>query len=249
VARMGGRRHLKPYAAPEFWPIPVKERPWTVKPSPGPHPTWRCVPLLVLVRDVLGYAQTAREARKIIASGAISVDGRVRRDYKYPVGVMDVLHVIPDDKYFRLVPDPTKFLKLVEISKEEARIKPVRIENKTTVKGGHIQLSLFDGRSVLIRVQDPRNPVEDKYETLGTLVITIPEQQILDYVPMQEGMYAVVFAGKNVGRRGRVGKIEVVPGRKRRLATVTISEDEGGLVQTKLDYVYVVGRDKPLITL
>lgn len=247
MARMGGRKHLKTYAAPAFWPIPVKERPWTVKPSPGPHPIWRSIPLAILVRDVLGYAQTGREARKIISSGAIEVDGVVRKNYKFPVGVMDVIHVIPDQKYFRLVPDPTSFLKLIEISEKEAKIKPLRIENKTTVKGGHIQLNLIDGRNILIRVSDPRNPVEDKYKTLGTVVVTVPEQEILDYIPLETGVYAVVFGGKNVGRKGKI--VDIKRGMKRYRSIVTLQEESGSIVQTSLEYIYVVGRDKPVITL
>ncbi len=247
MARMGGKKHLRTFAAPSFWPIPVKERHWTVKPSPGPHPISRAIPLLILVRDVLGYAMTAREARKVISQGKFAVDGVVRKNYKFPVGLMDVIHVIPEDRYFRIVPDPVKFYKLVEISKEEARIKPLRIENKTTVKGGHIQLNLIDGRNVLIRVADPRNPVEDKYKTLGTLVITVPEQEIVDYLPFEKGMYAVICGGKNVGRKGVIEEIK--RGMRRYRSIITLRGDDGSLIQTSLDYVFVIGKDKPVITL
>ncbi len=247
MARMGGRRHLRTYAAPSFWPIPVKERYWTVKPCPGPHPIDRAIPLLILVRDVLKYATTAREARKVIAQGKFEVDGVVRKNYKFPVGLMDVIHVIPEDKYFRIVPDQTKFYKLIEIDEKEAKIKPLRIENKTTVKGGHIQLNLIDGRNILIRVSDPRNPVEDVYKTLGTVVITIPEQEIVDYIPLETGVYAVVFGGKNVGRRGVIEDIK--KGMRRYRSIVTIRGDDGSIVQTSLDYILVVGRDKPIIKL
>ncbi|OYT47886.1 MAG: 30S ribosomal protein S4e, partial [Desulfurococcales archaeon ex4484_42] len=73
MARMGGRRHLKRLAAPDFWPILKKEYVWTVKPSPGPHPIERSIPLLIIVRDILGYAETAREARRLIAEGHFKV--------------------------------------------------------------------------------------------------------------------------------------------------------------------------------
>lgn len=247
MARMGGRKHLKSHAAPEFWPIPVKERTWAVKPRPGPHPISRAIPLGILIRDVFKYAYTMSEARKILNQGKIMVDGVVRRDYKFPVGLMDVIHVIPENKYYRVVPDPTKFYKLVEISGEEASIKPLRIENKTTVKGGHIQLNLIDGRNVLVRVSDPKNPVEDKYRTLGTLVIRIPQQEILDYIPLETGVYAIIHGGRNVGRRGRVKEIQ--KGMRRYRSLVTLEGDDGSIIQTSLEYVFVVGRDKPIITL
>jgi len=248
VARMGGRRHLKALAAPAFWPILRKEHKWVVKPSPGPHPIDRCIPLLILVRDVLKYAKTGAEARKIIAEGHFKIDGRVRRNYKYPVGLMDVIELPKTGECYRVIPVPIKVLDLVKITPEEARIKPCRIENKTTIKGGHIQLNLHDGRNVLVKVSDPRNPVEDVYETLGTVVISLEDNRIIDYIPPEKGVIAIVIGGKNVGRVGRI--VDIIPGAlKRGRYIVTLQDKSGNLFQTSFEYVFPIGKDKPLITL
>ncbi len=247
MARKGGRRHLKALAAPRFWPILRKEYRWTVKPSPGPHPINRCIPLLIIVRDILKYAKTAREARKLIAEGHFKVDGRVRRDYKYPVGLMDVLEIVDTGETYRVIPVPIKVLGIHEISKDEAKFKLCRIENKTTVKGGHIQLNLHDGRNVLIRVSDPTNPAEDQYSTLGTLKLSMPEQQILDYIPLKEGVIAIISGGRNVGRVGRI--VDVKRGIRRFRSIVTLEDKNGNKFQTSLDYVFPIGIDKPLISL
>ncbi|MCC6059400.1 MAG: 30S ribosomal protein S4e, partial [Thermofilum sp.] len=100
----GSLRHLRVSVAPPHWPIPRKERVWTVKPSPGPHPLVSCIPLGVILRDLLGYTTTMRETRRVLAERKVEVDGRVVTDYKYPVGLMDVLHIIPEEKYYRVVP-------------------------------------------------------------------------------------------------------------------------------------------------
>ncbi len=247
MARMGGQRRLKRLAAPEFWPISKKERKWAVKPRPGPHSQEYSIPLLIIVRDILGYAKTGREARKIISEGHFKVDGRIRKDYKYPVGFMDVIEVIDTKEYYRVVPYPTKVFKLQPISEEEARIKPVRIENKTTVRGGHIQLNLFDGRNILIRVKDPRNPVEDVYRTMDTLVITIPEQEIKDVIKFERGKLAIIIGGRNVGRVGRI--VDVLRGWGRKRSLITIEDESGHRFQTRMDYVLVIGDEKPVITL
>lgn len=248
MARMGSSRHLKALAAPVFWPITRKKYKWVVKPSPGPHPLDRCLPMLILIRDIFKYSKTSREARRLISEGHFKVDGRVRKSYKYPVGVMDVIEIPKTGEYYRIIPVPTKVLGYVKISPEEAKIKPCRIENKTTVKGGHIQLNLHDGRNVLIRVSDPRNPVEDTYETLGTLVISLLDNKILDYIPLEKGIIAVVTGGRNVGRVGRV--VEIIPGAlKRRKYVVTLEDKNGNMFQTSLEYVFPIGRDKPVITL
>jgi len=247
VARMGGQRRLKALASPAFWPILRKEYKWTVKPRPGPHPAEYSLPLLLVVRNVLGYAKTAREARKLINEGHFKVDGRVRKDYKYPVGFMDVVEIVDTGEAFRFIPYPVKFFKLHPIPKEEASIKPVRVNNKTTVKGGHIQLNLHDGRNIVIKVKDPRKPVEDKYKTLDTLIITLPEQQIKARLPFEEGSLALIMAGRNVGRVGRILSVQHGWGRKRSI--VTLEDPTGNRFQTSLDYILIIGRDKPVISL
>ena len=247
MGKMGGSRHLTRHAAPAFWPILRKEWHWVVKPSPGPHPIERCLPLLIIVRDILGYAKTAREARKIIAQGQIKVDGKVRRNYKYPVGLMDVLEIVKTNKFYRVIPYPVKYMILHEISPEEAKYKLARIENKTTVKGGHIQLNLHDGRNILIRVSDPTNPEEDVYKTFDVLKINIPDQQILDHYKFEVGSVAIVTDGRNVGRVGRI--VEITEMFKRRRNIVTLEDKNGDRFQTIQDYIFVIGKDKPEISL
>ena len=247
MARMGGKRHLKALAAPRFWPILRKEYKWVVKPSPGPHPIERSIPLLIIVRNILGYAKTAREARKLIAEGHFKVDGRIRRNYKYPVGLMDVIEIVDTQEYYRVIPVPVKVMDLINIDKQEAKYKLCRIENKTTVKGGHIQLNLHDGRNILIRVSDPQNPEEDIYKTLGTLQITIPEQEIVKYVPLKEGVLAIISGGRNVGRVGRV--VSIQRGIRRYRSIVTLEDKHGNKFQTSLEYLFPIGEEEPLIKL
>jgi small subunit ribosomal protein S4e len=247
MARMGGRRHLRSFAAPGFWPIHRKERFWAPKPSPGPHPIEESIPLLIVIRDMLGYAKTSREARRIIGQGVIKVDGRPRRDYKYPVGLMDVIEITETGETYRVVPYPVSFLKLHPIPREEASFKLCRIEDKSTVKNGHIQLHLHDGRNHLIRVSDPGNPAEDRYRTLGTVKLAIPGQEILDYVPFEEGNIAIITSGRNVGRVGRI--LEVKPGLRRYRRIVTLEDKEGVKFQTSLSYIFIIGREEPLISL
>jgi len=248
VARMGGSRHLKALAAPEFWPILRKEYKWVVKPSPGPHPIERCIPLLILVRDVFKYAKTGREARRLIGEGHFKIDGRIVRDYKFPVGLMDVVEIIDTGEAYRVLPTPTRVLWPHKIPVEEASIKPCQIRGKTTVKGGHIQLNLHDGRNILVRVADPRNPVEDVYETNGTVIISLKDRSVLNYIPLKEGVIVIVTGGRNVGRVGRV--VEIIPSAlKRRKHIVTLEDSASRRFQTSLEYVFPIGVEKPVISL
>jgi small subunit ribosomal protein S4e len=242
----GGKRHLKRLASPFFWPIAKKEAVWAVKPRAGPHPQNESIPLLVLVRDVLKYAETSREARKVIAEGRIKIDGRVRKDYKFPVGLMDVIEIVGADEYYRMVPYPTKYLIPLKIDAEEAKVKPVRIENKVTVKGGEIQLNLHDGRNIQSRNEEEREKL-NSFKTLGTLLITVPEQEIKEYVPFEPGVIAIVSSGRNVGRIGRIEEISERLGRKKTL--VKMRDVHGEVFYTVASYVFPIGREEPLIKL
>jgi len=250
LAKMGESRHLKRLAAPWFWPILRKEYKWVVKPSPGPHPINRSMPLLTVIRDVLGYAKTAKEAKYIIYSGKVLVDGVVRKDYRFPVGIMDVVAIPEIELYTRFIPYPTKYLWFTKIPKEEANLKIVRIEDKVTVKGGHIQLNLLDGRNIVIRVKDPKQPAEaTNFATLDSLLIEVPSQQIIQHIKLDIGKIAIVIDGKNVGRIGKIVNMDVKPGLKRRRSVVTLEDMQGHRFQTILDYIMVVGDEKPLLTL
>ena len=84
----------------------------------------------------MGLARTAREARKIIGERKILVDGRIITDYRFPLGLMDVLSIPSIKKYYRVLSDPNGMVGLFEIPEDRAEWKLVRINNKTIVKNG-----------------------------------------------------------------------------------------------------------------
>lgn len=248
MGKKGGRRHLKRKPAPEFWPIHRKEAVWTVKPNPGPHSIARCVPLTLIVRDLWGFAKTRKEVRRVISDEKIMVDGKVQREEAFPTGLMDVVSVPDAEKWYRVLPSE-KNLTLHPISKDEAGFKLCRIENKTVLKGGKVQLNLHDGRNVLIMVKDPNKPEEDVYQTLDTLKIGLPNQEIHGHFKLTEGAAAMIVAGKNIGKHGKIVSIEQREGQKRKNSLVTIEDEKGNRFQTTIDYVFVVGDTKPHMSL
>lgn len=248
VGKKGKSSGLKRKPAPRFWPIHRKEFTWVVKPSAGPHSSEKCMPLAIVMRDALGFAETRKEAKTIVAQGKVQVDGKVRRSDDFAVGLMDVIFVSDIGKSFRVLPS-YKGLVLNPVSDEEAKFKLCRIEDKTIVNNGHVQLHLHDGSNILIKVADPKHPNEDKYETLDTLKLSLPEKGILEHTRMKEKGFAVITGGKNVGKHGKIVEIEKAEGKKRRHALVTIEDEKGTRYQTTLDFVFAVGEAKPLVSL
>ncbi|MGQ9507242.1 MAG: 30S ribosomal protein S4e [Candidatus Bathycorpusculaceae bacterium] len=248
MGKKGESTGLKRRPAPRFWLIHRKEFVWVAKPSPGPHSLESCLPLTIILRDILGFAKTRKEAKTIVSEGKIHVDGNVRREDDFPTGLMDVISILDVEKHFRLLPSK-KGLVLHPINKDEAGFKLCRIEKKTTVKNGHVQLNLHDGSNILVKVADPKNPQEDVYETLDVLKISLPERQILEHIKLKENDFAIITGGKNIGKYGKIVKIESAKGKKRRNTLAVIEDEKGNRYQTILNFVFAVGEKQPLISL
>jgi small subunit ribosomal protein S4e len=248
LGRKGKSSGLKRKPAPKFWPIHRKEFVWVVKPADGPHSLWGCTPLAVVIRDELGFAKTRKEAKTIVSQGKIHVNGEIRKKDDFPVGLMDVISIPDIAKSYRVLPS-YKGLILNEIGNEESKFKISRIEDKTVVGSGNIQLHLHDGSNIIVKIADPKNPQEDVYETLDTLKISLPEGQIIAHTKMKEKDYALITGGKNIGKHGKITEIEKAEAKKRRNALVTIQDDEGKRYQTILDFVFAIGETQPLISL
>jgi len=242
MARKGAKRHLKRLAAPDQWYLSRKTYKWAVRPRPGPHSMKTSIPLLYIVRDYLGYAKNAREARKILNEGKVLVDGRVRRDYKFPVGIMDVIALPETGEYYRVLPNRIGKLVLHPISAEEAGVKPLRISNKRMVRGGKVQLNLHDGSNHLIGADE-----KDRYFTSYTIFMKVPEREVVDVVPFEVGTYVFVTQGKNVARKGKVVEVRRFP--MGWPDVVTIEDENGELFDTLKEYAFVVGKEKPEISL
>ncbi len=241
MGRKGESKHFKRKPAPKMWPIHRKEAVWTLKPKPGPHSLSLSLPLGLIVRDMLKFAKTGKEVRNIISQEKIMVDGKVRRDERFLVGLMDVISILDAKNSYRVLPSG-KGLFLHPIKSDEAAFKLYRIEDKTTVKGGHIQLDLHDGTSYLL-------PEEDIYQTLDVLKLSVPDRELIGHMKLTVGAPAIVTGGKNIGRYGKVTTIEKKPNQKRRDLIVTIEDKNGNQFQTILDFVFVLGDAKPSISL
>jgi SSU ribosomal protein S4E len=180
-----------------------------------------------------------REARYIISRGYVKVDGAVRRDYKFPVGLMDVIEIVPTGEVYRVVPDVQKYYALLPISSQEASLKLLRIEGKTSVRGGKIQLHFHDGRNLIVPQEVGR-----QFKTFDTILYDLHHKAVREHIPMKLGNYVVVTHGGNVGFSGQL--YEIVWTLKRRQSVVAIKRGEE-VKRTILNYIMAVGTETPVI--
>lgn len=185
-------REMKRLTAPRSWPISRKTKHWIAAPSPGPHSVEMSMPVLVIMRDMLHLCDTAVEARRILSSGDILVDGRIVKNRKLPVGLMDIVSIPKLNQHYRMLLDQRGKFELVKIPQGKEQWKLCRIESKTTVKGGKTQIGLHDGRSIIVD--------SDKYKTGDVLKIEVPTQKILDAYKLTKGSIAMIIIGAHAGQ-------------------------------------------------
>jgi small subunit ribosomal protein S4e len=248
VGKKGGRRHLKRKPAPAFWPIHRKEAVWTVKPNAGRHPIERSLPLALVLREMLGLARTLGEVKAVLSHGNIMVDGNVEKEELFPTGLMDVISIPGLEQWYRVLPTE-KGLTLHSVAKDEAGFKLGRVEDKTVLKKGNVQLNLHDGRNIVIEVTDANKPEEDVFNTLDTVKISLPDQEILSHFKLVEGAPALIVGGKHIGKHGKIIAVERREFQKRKNALATIEDERGSRFQTTVEYVFVVGDNKTHISL
>lgn len=225
-------RRIKRLAAPRSWKLQRKVEKWTMSPSPGPHSVEESIPLLMAVRDFLKLAGTAREARKIIGERKIQVDGRVVTDYRFPLGIMDVLSIPSIDQHYRVLMDSRGKVGLYPIPAEKAKWKLVRINGKTILKGGFTQLNLHDGRNLVVQRQ---------YHTKDVLKIELPSQKPIAHFQFEPGKTCIITGGQHSGHVATIESHEVVKG-----PTPNVVYFKEGM-STIEDYVFIIGDKYPEI--
>lgn len=237
----GGSRHLKRLAAPRSWKIKVKRRfgVWVTNVLPGPHPKEHAVPLRVLIRDILGLADNAREADHIIRSGNVLVDGVLRKDPRFPVGLFDVIDVPSMEKTFRIVLDDKGRLLPKEVPSDERSYKLVRVDRKAVVAKGKVQLGTHDGRCIIVEDAGDISPGD-------VIKISVPDQKIVDVYRLQEGNLVYVLSGRHSGTVGRINAVRKGDVIREKSVDLFV---EDVTIQTAARNVFVVGRESPSVTL
>jgi small subunit ribosomal protein S4e len=229
-------RRLKRRAAPRTWTIPRKGTKWVQRPSPGPHAQDQSIPLSIVLRDLLHLVASAREARIVVRSGAVRIDGKVAKELDRGIGLMDTLSLAaPLNATYRVVNDRHGRLVLVAIPSTEAGVKLGRVRFKHAVPKGKVEVTLHDGRNLLVAASTP-------YRVGDSLKLEVPTQKVVDHLKLAPGALAYVAGGTHVGELARVEKIEV-----RNSSQPNLVHFKEGFSTIK-EYVFVVGQTTPEVT-
>jgi len=229
LAKKGGSRHLNRIAAPKFAAPERKTAVWLAKPMPGRHKLGDSISLRALIRDWLELATDAREAERIIYSGDVLIDGKVAKDSKASIGLMDVISIPKLKKYYVVLMDRKRRLKLSEIDKAKVGTKVCKITGKHTVRGGKIQLTLHDGKTLLT----------DKSYAMGdSIKLKLPGVEISGSLKREPGSRCFITGGKHAGRTAKLKSLRLGTDALKPQATLEV---DGKEIITLTAYLFVVG--------
>jgi len=229
--------HQKRMSMPTSWRVPKKTNKWITATSPGPHNKDSSLPLVVILRDMLGIVDNAKEAKTILLEKKVLVDGVARKSLKFPVGLFDVISVPAHNQYYRMLQDSKGRLYLNTIDEERAQFKVCRIMNKTTVRGGKTQLNLHDGTNIL---------ATEDYKTKDTIKVSLPDKKILQKLEYKVGNLAMITGGRHSGVVGTLSEITIIKSSKNNVVKISGTESD---IETIENYVFIIGEDKPVIKL
>jgi len=237
MVKIAGSKKLKRQMAPLFWGITRKTKRFVVTVKPGAHEKNASIPIAVFLRDTLKIVTSLREAKSVIYSGKIKVDGVIRKSLHHGIGLMDVVELEGAKKTYRLVPQDGILLKPIEINDVEKTKKFAVVKSKTIIKDGKTQIGFHDGKTLL-----DETPV-----SVGdTCVMQIPDVKILEVIKLEKGMNCLITKGVNAGKIGKIDEIKEGTFSIPKSIDITLDDRT---VEIPARLVMPIGKDKPVVTI
>jgi small subunit ribosomal protein S4e len=226
---MANTRHLKRTNMPNSWPVKKKNITFVTKPNAGSHKLKYVTPVVVILREVLGYAQTAKDAKYIVHNEEVLVNGKKVTDVKAAVGMFDIFEITKTSEKFIVIFDEVGRLKLVSTKDSTVTLK---IAGKSVMKNGKFQLNMMNGYNILVDEKSFKKAnVED------SVVYDYVKKAVVKTLELKEGAQVYLFDGKFKGCFATVKGFTKYSG----LANDLVNLDLGGVdASTTKSYCYVI---------
>lgn len=222
--------HLKSLSAPKTWPVKRKGKVYVTKQNPGPHNLETSIPLSIALRDMLMVVKTTRDAKKILLSGKVLVNNIIRKDFRFPVGIMDTLSLPDLDCHFRMVYNKKGKLMLHKINKEDSLLKYSKIINKTSLKGKKLQINFYDGTNLIADKKD--------YNVGDTLILS--GKKIVKHLKFDKGAFVYLISGKHIGMTGKLEQVQSFKGSQPDRVILKNKEQK---IETLKKYLFVIEKE------
>ena len=218
---------------PKTWDVKRKTTKYILRPHPGSHTIDSSMPIQIFLRDVLKVAKTAKEVRYILNDKEVLVNGKKRKDVKFPVGLMDVVEIPELKKSYRILFNHKGKITTTEMKDAEKSIKPFKIKNKSIVTKGKIQLNFEDGTNLIVE--------KDTYKTNDVILYDFKAGKITKHIVFENNALAYLTGGNKVGITGTLEDIKD--------NNIILKSQKGEVFETSKKFAFVIGKTKPEITL
>jgi small subunit ribosomal protein S4e len=175
------------------------------------------------------------EATKIVKDkeGMIKVDGKIRRDPKFPLGTMDVVSIDRTNEHFRILYDIKGRFQPHRVDAKEGEFKLCKVTQKKIGKTKVPHIVTHDGRT--IRFPHPDIQINDSVK------FDFKSKSISGVVKFQVGATVMLVGGNNVGRIGNITSIEKHQGS---FDICHVKDSKGNSFSTRLANAFVIGDGK-----
>ncbi len=225
MGNKGNDRHVKRLASPRYQHVERKVNPYIIKPNAGRHTSATSIALATVLKEKLGVVGSTKEAKIVLGSGSVEVNGKVIRDFRYPLGFGDVLKFREGNEHYRIGVGRKG---VVNIEKSTATSEQVfKVIGKYVSKGNKEMIRLYNGSVVQsakgVKVNDS---------------VKVKDGKVSAVIKLEKGASYLVIRGVHASEGGTISEIR--PGTAVRPAIVEI-DGKGGKKETLLDNVMAVG--------
>jgi len=210
--------HQKRLSAPKHYPVDRKGLTYTTTAEGSTSPD-QGITAVVFLREVLGYAETKKEAKQIVRNGKLVRNGATIGDVRDTIGVMDAVEITETDESFRVLPrsESLEFRETGD-SRRAAKITGKKVEGEAFIYSFH----------------NGENYRSEKEYSTGTTLIFDDE---VSSAEIADGEVVIILDGKHAGK---IADVNSLHGRGMRPDTAIVSTDESEF-EIRQDKLFAVG--------
>jgi small subunit ribosomal protein S4e len=224
------KNHMKRITAPRTWNVQRKTTKFITKPYPGAHKLDQALAINTFMKELIYITNTTKETKYVLTNDEVLVNGKRRRDFKTPVGFLDVITIKSINKNYVITIDNKGALKPKEINEKQAKQRLVKINGKTILGKDRIQLNTMNGENIIVKEKESQ-----KYKVGDSLITEIETLKILEHIPLKEKALVLVYTGKHSSKTGTIEEINQ--------KTVTIKAEKETF-ETSKEYIIALNKEK-----
>jgi len=233
MSTKGEKKKIKSLNAPHAVHIHRKENTWTIRTIAGAHKKENSISIGLALRNFTGLARTLSEAKQILKEGEVKINGKIRKNYRFGIGLFDIISIEKQKQYYRVLVDSKERVILKEIKQDSAE-KLCKVEKKINTKKDKMDI-LVNGRTIL----------KTEANVGDSLVINLPKGNVKEVLPLKKDSLIYITKGVHCTEQGKIK--EIMPGTAKRKKLIKINSSNGKEYSTAAKNVFVIGKDKIIL--